>query len=350
MVATPSGEIAIENIRKGDKVLTPFGVKSVQWSGLRKKKADLWQLDLSNGRSIVCTPEHKIYKNGLWISADSLQYGDSLFSIGEVSWADQQRIQSSILTDLATTENQVAILRLITEKAGNICTAQSGRIIMAKFRKDLLFTIKMVIRRITKKETWKLCAQKHMVATTPKSTIGIFQRKWEGVLLPQGRPQRSGMARQKAGHGIVSILKRFGQIERLNRLYVCIAEINIQLLNSIKRRGFAPQLANQMPEEKVELMMRRENAQYVTRNSLLINTQKQEHVVSVVASKPLKQKADVYDLTIQDALCFYVSGVLVHNCVQYVAVYIRAGYADKNDDWQEDYDSLDDGANSITGY
>lgn len=38
------------------------------------------------------------------------------------------------------------------------------------------------------------------------------------------------------------------------------------------------------------------------------------------------------------------------DCVQYIAAYIRAGYADAEDEWQEDYDSLDDGANSITGY
>lgn len=40
----------------------------------------------------------------------------------------------------------------------------------------------------------------------------------------------------------------------------------------------------------------------------------------------------------------------IQDCIQYVAVYIRAGYAEQDDEWQEDYDSLNDGANSITGY
>ncbi len=38
------------------------------------------------------------------------------------------------------------------------------------------------------------------------------------------------------------------------------------------------------------------------------------------------------------------------DCIQYITAYIRAGYAEQDNDWQEDYDSLDDGANSITGY
>ncbi len=39
-----------------------------------------------------------------------------------------------------------------------------------------------------------------------------------------------------------------------------------------------------------------------------------------------------------------------NDCVQYITAYIRAGYADEDNYWEEDYDSLDDGANSITGY
>lgn len=38
------------------------------------------------------------------------------------------------------------------------------------------------------------------------------------------------------------------------------------------------------------------------------------------------------------------------DCIQYICAYIRAGYHQEDDDWEEDYDSLDDGANSVTGY
>jgi hypothetical protein len=38
------------------------------------------------------------------------------------------------------------------------------------------------------------------------------------------------------------------------------------------------------------------------------------------------------------------------DCIQYIAAYIRAGYGDEIEENNDDYNSLDDGANSVTGY
>ena len=38
-----------------------------------------------------------------------------------------------------------------------------------------------------------------------------------------------------------------------------------------------------------------------------------------------------------------------HDCLQYIAAFIRADYT-PDDDWEEEYDSFDDGANKVTGY
>lgn len=80
-VITSNGVKAIEDIKKDDLVLTLSGeFKSV--IGLLEYDVDeeCIELELSNGKTIKCTKDHKIFCDGKWIEAEKLSVGDKLFS------------------------------------------------------------------------------------------------------------------------------------------------------------------------------------------------------------------------------------------------------------------------------
>jgi hypothetical protein len=70
-IATLRGEIPIESVRSDDKVLTRGGWRDVQHVTYMGDKAVL-NIQLSNGRTLRCTPDHKILTTGGWYRADEL--------------------------------------------------------------------------------------------------------------------------------------------------------------------------------------------------------------------------------------------------------------------------------------
>jgi hypothetical protein len=74
-VLTSSGWKRIVDIRSGDLVASHDGWSKVLTGGtLTRKCADLVELSLSNGRTIVCTPDHRLMnRDGRWLRADELE-------------------------------------------------------------------------------------------------------------------------------------------------------------------------------------------------------------------------------------------------------------------------------------
>ena len=78
LIDTPSGQRPIEEITVGDSVIGGSGqVKTVSGT-LRSKTNKLCKITLSDGRSIICTPDHRWWTSIGWVDAECLVVGDIL--------------------------------------------------------------------------------------------------------------------------------------------------------------------------------------------------------------------------------------------------------------------------------
>lgn len=77
MIATHTGDVSIEQIKRGDKVLTRRGYKQVLdiWD---EGEHPVYSVIFSNGKELVGTGNHPVYANNQWIRIDALRYGDSI--------------------------------------------------------------------------------------------------------------------------------------------------------------------------------------------------------------------------------------------------------------------------------
>ena len=82
-IATPDGEVKIEDIQVGDVVITDAGPRRVLDIS-RRKAYKLVALRLSNGTSFTCTPEHPIFTDLGWCCAKDA-YGREVFTAEQVS-------------------------------------------------------------------------------------------------------------------------------------------------------------------------------------------------------------------------------------------------------------------------
>jgi hypothetical protein len=83
LVATPQGRRPIEQLGAGDKVLTSDGVMCINRL-VRNTATQLVEVQLEDGKTIRCTPEHPFFTDAGWVCAKNLT-GRRLISGVEMS-------------------------------------------------------------------------------------------------------------------------------------------------------------------------------------------------------------------------------------------------------------------------
>lgn len=71
-VLTPEGLQNIESLKKGDNVIGGSGLSRKVVSTMSRKVNSIAELQLSNGETIRCTPDHLFLSDGLWVKASDL--------------------------------------------------------------------------------------------------------------------------------------------------------------------------------------------------------------------------------------------------------------------------------------
>lgn len=79
MIDTPNGKKRIDELLPGDPVETATGYGIVEAVSCRKTKK-LISLELENGNSILCTPNHPFFTENGWTTAGELEIGTRLYS------------------------------------------------------------------------------------------------------------------------------------------------------------------------------------------------------------------------------------------------------------------------------
>lgn len=95
LVLTYDGEKSIEEINPGDLVLTRDGWFPV-YERIDNGYRDTVNVELSNGRTLVCTPDHRVAVNGSWIEAGKLACGDMLTTV------EPTQFRSPVFSGLST--------------------------------------------------------------------------------------------------------------------------------------------------------------------------------------------------------------------------------------------------------
>lgn len=94
LVLTRNGAVPIKDVRIGDEVWTPAGYAAVLNSGPTKIAADLIEITMADGATIIATPEHKFFTTKGVVCADALRYTDSIFTKESSPCVSYQSIKS----------------------------------------------------------------------------------------------------------------------------------------------------------------------------------------------------------------------------------------------------------------
>lgn len=230
LIATQFGYKKIKDIKVGDKVITPFGLKKVIASGVTGYKETI------NKFGLKVTPNHKAFNKikNKFIPIDtftSLEECDIMSLKGMILW------RKKLLNLMVKNTREVLMEDITLKRTQNIkkehiarnYIEQSGNITMEKSQKDIKFIIKMAISIIMTLVIWN-----------------VFQ---------------------------------LGNIFRI----------------IVKKDGKIKNIENEWQTKCEEI-------------------QQSENIVQLNVEKNIKKKIPVYNITVEDAGCYYANGILVSNC------------------------------------
>lgn len=259
-IQTLEGEKNIEDIRKGDLVLTRQGFKKVLKSLVTGEREVITRLGITG------TPEHpfittkgiKAFKD-LTISDTIYSWNQSLSCIEKRSIEDIQSLNIDN-TEFITQKESTKNLSLSIDKFGST--------ILEKYLLDMWFIIKTIILSIMNPPIYNCYPIQNTCLTMPLPQKELLNQN--ETLNSLEKKQKYGTLVNLGGNGIVKWLKEDGKIKKLSKRL----------------------------------------AKYV-QNFLKLFTRKGQRIVQ---GNVKTNHAIVYNLTIKDAHEYFANNILVHNC------------------------------------
>lgn len=338
MIATGRGQVAIEDVRAGDRVMTSEGYFPVIAAGMTSASADLWEVGFSDGRTLRGTGNHPIYVQGAgYTDLNALRYGDIIrtdFRCSEVlPWQKQilrfgkRKLSSTgLYSGAIQTPNEWKIGATSNRTPGTSSaasrrfTVKSGKRTMARSLMGITFITGTGIPGIT---VSKILSVFRRVATCLITEINRIAWKLRGRTLNLlGMLLQRGIEVKRAAHGIVSMAGKHGSLASPSSTFAISADGNTKVSLGIPALAFAPTTANQHGGVRQVPMMCNAPANTAEPSSLLIVTTRrgfapvraQQNTVTVVNARRLNKRGPVFNITVDAVHEYYANGVLVHNC------------------------------------
>lgn len=293
LIATEFGNKKIKNIKIGDKVITPFGLKKVTNCGITGYKETI------NKFGLKITPNHKVFdkEKSKFTPIDTLTTSlkcDKLTLGGLIKW--KQKL--SILMERNTEEVLKASTILNTqqkikiEKKQRNYIEQFGNITMEKYPKDTKYIIKTIISTITTLKIWS-----------------VYQ----------------------LGNTYQNIRKKIGKKKNIkkkcqNKCRVILKDkTNVE--NGINQKKEKNDIVNMLKEVFYYKIQKKEYVNIVKKN-IFQKSKDKNIVVKLVQEKEIKNKEEkeqrikaVYNITVEGAGCYYANGILVSNCDSLASIF-----------------------------
>lgn len=317
LIATTRGNIQIKDIKKGDYVLTPMGARKVIDCGMTAKNVDVFDY---NG--VVATPNHKFYDktNNRFTRADCLTFTASydIISLKElIIWKRRLLYSMGLNIGEARRANIISSIQqeIVREKTPSSCTEPFGNTIMAKFRKGITFIILTVISTITTLPIWSVYRLRNICQCTQRKILKTKkqERKTENSLQKRLNLQKNGINPKQAENGTGNTRKTAfsKRLFTISQKFVNFARRNF---SEQQDKNFA-QLFVSAKQERQELINSEQKSDCAkTAEKSMKQNLISKNIVPQNANTNFIGKADVYNLTIENAGCFYANGILVSNC------------------------------------
>jgi phage terminase large subunit-like protein len=290
MIATSRGEIPIENVVKGDMVITRRGWRRVNRAGCTATTSEVATVIFSNGRTLTGTPGHLIWC-GYWTPIDTLSGRDSNLAIcsGNASWPKKGESRCGTQRSLSSTASHIAgvlgsgISKALSEAWEIPCTEQYGDFTTA------IYPLAMMSTTLT--TTGITTRLKILSASRTRNTCG--GTALNGKRMPSGTKQGPhsdrlwhGSTECEARGGIESCIATGASPRGLKRQLEqrCVSNVD-RSLNTVELA------ASQF--DFVQGLVKRERERFAARRNVL-----------------------VYDLEIDGESEFFANGILVHNSTQ----------------------------------
>lgn len=281
-ISTLYGDKNIEDIKVGDKIITPFGIDEVEKCGCTGEKETIYKF----GTKV--TPTHKYFsKNGLFESVDTLTGlpKNGKMCLKElIKWKYKKLLSSMELsTNLWGRESIISAnqIQMKEEDMRKDCMWRFGNFITKKkYQKGIMFIIKTVILLITTFLTWSVY-QLGNICHNKRRKIGKIQnieRQQKKDLRKFKKKQKNGTKVKKEEHGIENMQKNHYCVPKSTNIFVKNVEKNIGIQEKLKQ-DFA---VLSVP-------------------------------VNIIGEKK-KKRSKVYNLKIKKYGCYYANGNLVSNC------------------------------------
>jgi len=291
LVATSKGNKKIEDIRVGDKVITPTGLKRVVWAGVTGVK------EVIDNIGITGTPDHKIFNNNSFDKLDTIVYNDHISKLtkkGLFIWL-YKKLLRSMAQPIALWEGKESIISLnqIQIRGGKVLkdfTWRFGNFITKRqFQKGIVFIIKMAILLITTLKIWNVYQLGNTCQTILREIVKIksLWKKLKLISVKLKNLLRNGTNQKLAGNGIENTLKRLFTEQLL-------PEFALNVGQNIRQ----PVLEVDFVKGNVMESIRQGNGERNTQTTI----------------------RKVYNLTVEDDHVYYANGILVANCAYQVQI------------------------------
>ena len=202
MVATQFGDKPIEDVRVGEKVWTPFGLRRVTWAGQTGVRETVTRLGLTG------TPDHPVYAgSGKYVELNRLTERinyDTLSLRGVILWTYQRLLCSMALNTGSQEVDDITLVSRTRMKDGAMLkdfTSRFGSFIAERrFLPALKFITKTATLLTTTLATWSVYQCANTVRCMSRRILKRKERIWS-----ESDPwRRSGTAAKRAESGTAS--------------------------------------------------------------------------------------------------------------------------------------------------
>lgn len=289
LISTLLGDKEIKDIKKGDKIITPFGIDEVEACGYTGDKEVIKKFGL------IATKKHKVFNGKEFKPLDTLTMlsKSAIINLKElIIWKYQKLLYLMESSTNLWGREGITLASQIPIKEGKILkdfTLQFGNFITKKkFQKAIIFTIKMVILLITTFLTWNVY-QLNNIFRKKLKRIGKMkntEKKRLNILKKQQKRQKSDIVAKLEKNGIENTQK----LQYLQHRNISISAKNVE--------------KNILVQEKLEQNFVVKDVELNTETDYFVQKEKKNE----------KRKEKVYNLKTKKYGCYYANGILVSNC------------------------------------
>ena len=304
------GTKAIKDVRVGDMVMTPKGLRKVIAVHDNGRK-EVWEVIIGS-RRILATAEHRVMTTDGWKRVDCLsQSADNGYIIrGERSWP-LSRTASPLKRLFSMARDTTGTLRVLIQRIGVTLRdpAQgfietSGSFTMVRSRRVCTFTTSTVTRPITTSITWLASLGKSIGrSTSTNCQLAVEVQSTCNTSNELGLRPLCGTSQRPAESGTGSTHRKPWQ-----RLGANLVTCRTWLFSAFGA-------ARLLTEKASGVFFVRAPAKTPNLNSDLVSRVRNTHTTR-----------HVFDLTVEEEHCYFANGILVHNCTQALRFLRDAGW------------------------